>query len=729
MDKLNTSILNHKRTVIIVYAVLTVVSIFLAMAVPVNYNMIDYLPEEAPSTKSIDMMQKEFDEGLPNCNIYVPNISLIRAREMKDELLKMSEVSGVVWLDMLVDITVPLEMADSRTVETFYKDGGARYIATVDSENMSEALENIRTVAGGEAAISGQVIDLAFAQNATGSEMVKVVALLLPLILIILVFATRSWIDPLLVLITIGVGVLLNMGSNIIFKNISFITQAVGAVLQMAVSIDYAVFLLHRFNQYTDEGMTPFAAMKLAMRTSVVSIQASAMTTLLGFLALIFMRFRIGPDMGIVLAKGIIFSFLTVMTLLPALILASYRLGDRLRHRNLMPSFAGISKGIIKVRWLVIIIVLIFIPVTYLGQLNNDFIYGINDEFDPASRYAFDRQLIRDKFGEEQQWALLVPRGQPGSERVLMDQLDKLPGITSVTGYARLPGSALPQEFVPADQVEQLLSPNYSRIIITAAVPAESERSFELVETVRERAEALYPEGVHLAGESVSLVDMRDTIHKDNSIVNGLAILAVGLVILLTFRSLSIPLVLLLTIETAIWFNLSIPYFFGTKLSYLGYLIISTVQLGATVDYAILYTQLYLEERQLKTPRQAAKDALTNTLPAILPPAMILMLTGYMLSWISTLSMVNELGLVLGRGAMLSFLMVVLFLPALIMILDKPIKALTLKSGWNRGANVTEESVVSTAELNKPIDKPSNESSNEPNEPNEPLQKYVNGNR
>ena len=655
---------------IIVYVVLAVLSIVLAMAVPVNYNLIDYLPEEAPSTKSIELMQSEFDEGLPNCNIYVPNISLIRARELKAELLELPEVSGVIWLDMLADITVPLEMADSKTVETFYKDGGARYIVTVDSENMAKSLDNIRAVAGEEAAISGQVIGLAFAQNATGSEMIKVVALLLPLILIILVFATRSWIDPLLVLITIGIGVFLNMGTNIVFKNISFITQAVGAVLQMAVSIDYAVFLLHRFNQYTDEGMTPFEAMKLAMRKSVVSIQASAMTTLLGFLALIFMRFRIGPDMGIVLAKGIVFSFLTVMTLLPALILASYRLGDRLRHRNLMPSFAGTSKGVIKVRWVVIIIVLVFIPVTYLGQLNNDFIYGVaDDNFDPTSRYGIDRKLIQDKFGEEQQWALLVPRGQPGTERVLMDQLDKLPGVTSVTGYARLPGSAMPQEFVPADQVEQLLSPNYSRIIMTAAVPAESAGSFELVETVRERAAALYPEGVHLAGESVSLVDMRDTIHKDNSIVNGLAILAVGLVILLTFRSLAIPLVLLLTIETAIWFNLSIPYFMGTKLSYLGYLVISTVQLGATVDYAILYTQLYLEERRLKAPRQAAKDALTNTLPAILPPAMILMLTGYMLSWISTLSMVNELGLVLGRGALLSFLMVVLFLPALMMIL------------------------------------------------------------
>lgn len=682
MKKVSSFIVNKRKYVFLVFLLAVAISIYLQFFVDVNADLSKYLPENASSTIGLDVMKREFKEELPNLRIYIENVSVIQAKNYKEKLLNEKEVKSILWIDDIYDIKKPISFANKEILDNYYKDGNALFQLVVNSENPQEYIKKLRDYFSHNIAFEGQFVDLAQSQSSVSSEIIMIVIIIVPLGLLILMFATHSWIEPFLLLVAIGVAVILNMGTNIIIGEVSFITQAVMAVLQLAVSMDYAIFLLDRFNQNRKDGYEIEEAMEMAIVKSSTAIISSAMTTILGFLSLIFMQFRLGSDLGIVLAKGVVFSLISVLFFLPVIIILSSNWIEKTTHRSFLPSFKRIGKIVYKIRYIVLLVILIAVPV-FLAQKNNDFIYGMG-EYPKGSIQDIERNLINDKFGSNIQMALLVPKADLASEVSLHKDLRKIKRISSIMSYIENIGAVVPDSILDKTIISGFLSENYSRIILNVDSKKEGEEAFKTVERIRAIANKYYGDKYHLIGESVINLDMKDTIQRDNLIVNGLAIFSVGFVILLAFKSITIPLILLLTIEISIWINLSIPYFSSISLTYIGYLVISTVQLGATVDYAILFTQEYLDNRKFKDKKSSIMDTVRNGLRSILPPAAILVAAGYILKYISSLRVVSELGEILGRGAALSFTMVVFLLPSLLYFLDPIIEKTSLKVNFKK---------------------------------------------
>jgi len=467
------------------------------------------------------------------------------------------------------------------------------------------------------------------------------------------------------------------MGTNIIFGEISFITQTVSPVLQLAVSLDYAIFLLHSFNDYRLTHK-PQEAIILAMKQALPTVAASAATTVIGFTALIFMRFGIGADLGLNLVKGILLSFISVMVFLPVVTLLSYRVIDKTRHRNFMPSFKKSGSWLMKVRIPFLILALVVVLPSFLAQSNTQFLYGVGS-VTSASRVGKDTLYIEEKFGKENVLVLLVSKENVGKESELSDSLSQIPNVTSVVSFATAVGAEIPLEFVPKEVGEQFYSENYTRIILYTDIAEEGTDTFNTVQNVLDTA-ALHYDTYYLAGQSATLYDMKNVVSVDTGLINLVAAIGIFIVLLLTFRSLSIPLFLLFSIETAIWINLSFPYFTGKPLSFIGYLIISTVQLGATVDYAILFTNAYLNNRRTLLKKDAMKITIGDNLVAIIISATILSTAGFTLAFTTSNPIISELGTLLGRGTLLSLIMVSCVLPALLVLFDKVIQKTTLKN-------------------------------------------------
>jgi predicted RND superfamily exporter protein len=474
--------------------------------------------------------------------------------------------------------------------------------------------------------------------------------------------------------------VIINMGTNAVFPTVSFLTNAVTPILQLAVSLDYAIFLLHSFGAHRKNGGSVEDAMRAAIKESFSTVAASASTTLFGFMALLFMEFRLGADLGLSLAKGIIFSFVSVMVFLPAFTLTVYKVIDKTRHRELMPTFSNVHNFI---RWLtvpaIIIVALVIVP-CFLGQSSTGFAYGYQAA--AKSMRGTDADITDEVFGRTTTMVLLVPKGDPVREEQLGDELKTLPYVKSVVSYAESAGTGIPSEFLDKEIREQFYSENYARIIVYTNTPSEGEAAFATVENISATAKSYYPTGVYSAGQSANLYDIKTVVQQDNRVTNLIAIVAIFAVLLLTFRSGILPFLLLLTIEAAIWINLAIPYFTGTSINYIGYLVLNTVQLGATVDYAILLTVTYMRLRKTTDKKAAMHSALGSSFRSILVSAVTLSAAGFTLAGTTTNPLIADIGILLGRGTLLSMTLVLVFLPGLLAIFDGVIGKATYKAGF-----------------------------------------------
>ncbi len=680
LDRFTSAIVRHKKAMIVVFVAVAAVCALLTVFVRVNYNMVDYLPPNAQSTAALKLMTAEFSQPMPNTSVMITNVTIPQAVEYKQKLSEIDGVAEVLWLDDVMDIKTPLAMGDADTIKQFYKDGNALYSVTIAKGVEKETTEAIRSMIGEGNALAGEAPDIEFMQQATGTEVLNAMAILLPAILIILVLATTSWIEPLLYLAAIGISILINMGTNSFLGQVSFMTNSVAPILQLACSLDFAIFLLHSFSINRTKYVSVEEAMRQAIKESIPSVGASAATVLCGFLALVFMDFRIGADLGLALAKGILFSFISVMVFLPALTLCVYRLMDKTRHRPLMPRFKNVNKVLSKFFIPALVLVAVLIVPCFLGQSQADFTYGMQAA--PESRSGQESAAIRDTFGRSSIMVLLVPRGDAVKEEALCRDVGKLEHVTGVVSYATKVGAAVPAGFLDKAVVEQFYSQKYTRVVIYADTPQEGSLAFETVENIQNTAKAYYGDAVHTVGQSVNLYDMKDVVHKDGILTNILAVIAIFAVLLLTFRSATLPILLLVTIEAAIWINLAIPYFSGTPLNYVGYLLINTVQLGSSVDYAILLTVHYMRNRRLLPKKEAIHVSLGETFKPILISATTLAAAGFTLYITSSNPVISVLGLLLGRGTLISMLMVVCFLPALLTLFDKVIGKTTYKSGF-----------------------------------------------
>ena len=681
MERLVNGILKYKKSILVFFILATVISLFTSSMVNINYNIMDYLPEEAPSTKALDVMNEEYDKGAANVRVVLKDVSIVDALKYKEKIKKVDGVDDIQWLDDVVNIKEPLELQNQDTIESWYKNNEALFSITVNEDKEELAIDEIGEIIGENGMISGSAVNIVFAQETTEKELIKMMVILIPIILIILFLTTSSWFEPVLFLSTIGIAIIINSGTNLILGEISFVTKAAGSILQLAVSMDYSIFLLHRFSEFRNEGLAVKEAMKEAILKSVSSILSSGLTTVVGFAALIVMKFKIGPDMGFVMLKAICLSLISVLVLLPVLALYCYKLIDKTQHKSFMPKFNKFAKVSYKFRHISIILFLLLLIPCFLAQQNNSFSYGASEIYsDESTKIGHDTAAINKEFGKTNPLVLMVPKGDLVSERALCDELENIDKITSITSYAETVGITIPTEYVPDDTLSQLISDNYSRFIIVANVKVEGDETFALIDEIRNLAYKYYDDSYYFLGESVNTLDLKETIEDDNKKVNAISIIAIMIILLLTFKSLSLPIILVLVIEFSIWSNLTFNYFIGNDVFYIAYLIISSIQLGATIDYAILFTNRYIENRETMNKKEATQATISTTTVSILTSASILATAGIILGEISTNSIIAQLGILGGRGAILSLILVLFVLPALLMLLDKLIAKTTKKN-------------------------------------------------
>lgn len=671
MRKFYSIVVRKRKTVICFFLILSVISFFMKSMVSVDYDINDYLPDDSPSTIAIDVLGQEFEGGIPNARVMVSDVTIPQALDYKEKLEAIDGVSAVTWLDDSVDIITPLDNLDPKVVETYYKDNTALFTVTIEEDKRIEAVAGIEDLVGEDNAIAGSAVATADATTNTVSEIQTITVIAVLFVLIVLLVTTNYWLEPLVILIGLGVAIIINDGTNLMFGEISFVTNAAGSVLQLAVSLDYSVFLIHRFEECRLENSDPQSAMIDALCKSTSSILSSGLTTVIGFLALVLMRFKIGPDLGLALAKGVAISLIVVFVFMPAFILSVYKLLDKSKHKQLLPSFHGFGKFVRKISIpMVCIFLVIFIP-SYLASNANNYYFGSSHIFGEGTRLGDDTAAIESVFGKSDTYVLMVPAGDTATEKELSNELHTLPQVSDIISYVDLAGAEVPLEYLDEKTISQLISEDYSRMVISVNADYEGQETFDLVQKIRDIASEYYPDEYYLAGEGVSTYDLMNTVMDDMLKVNMLAIGAVFLVLLVSLHSISLPVILVLSIETAIWLNLSVPYFMDTTIFYIAYLIISSIQLGATVDYAILMTDRYKENRQRFDKKQAVVETISDVTVSILTSGSVLTVVGLLMGYISTNQLLAQLGLFIGRGAIFSLAIVLFVLPGLLYLFDR----------------------------------------------------------
>ncbi|MGN1350503.1 MAG: RND family transporter [Anaerovoracaceae bacterium] len=690
MRKFYTLVVRHRKAILILFFAAAFLCVFMRNLVAVNYDMTDYLPEDSPSTIALDLMEQEFDSGIPNARVMIQNVSVTEALEYKDRLLDCPGVCDVLWLDDSVSIYQPLAVMDQDLLDTYYTDRCALFTVTIDENQRVETVQRIRSIIGEENAMDGDAVSTALATTSTVEQIPKIAIAAVLFTMLVLFVTTSSWFEPIVIMTGLGVAVIINAGTNLIFGEISFVTNAAGSILQLAVSLDYSVFLIHRFEECRDERSDPEEAMIEALCRSTMSILSSGVTTVIGFLALAFMRFQIGPDLGFALAKGIALSLITVFVFMPALILTSAKPVGKTRHRSFVPGFEKTGRLISRAMIPMVCVFSILIIPCYLASNSNAFYYGSSKIFGEETQLGQDRSRIESVFGKNNTYALMLPKDSPARERALSDALHELPQIRNILSYTDTVGSEIPPEYLDADTLSQLQSDTYTRMILTVEADYEGQETFALVKEIRETAERSYPGSYYLAGEGVSTYDLMDSITADMLKVNLIAIASVVAVLLISMKSVLLPLILALSIETAIWINLSVPYFCGSVIFYISYLIISSIQLGATVDYAILLTDRYMENRRSMGKRESVIQTISAVTVSILTSGILLTVVGFLLGYISTHGVLSQLGIFLGRGALLSMIIVLFVLPGLLFLCDGLIQRTTKGTDWYQPASSKE---------------------------------------
>ena len=671
MRKFYNWVVNHRKLVIAVYAVLFIICAVCKTQISVDYDMNDYLPESSASTVALNLMDKEFDGDVPNARVMVKDVTIPEALEYKEKISNVEGVTDVTWLDDAVSVDVPLETQDIDTIENYYKGGNALFSVTIEKEKRVDAVSNIRKIIGDDNAMTGSAVSTAAATTSTVSEIGKISVIAVLFVILVLILTTDSWFESVVVMIGLGVALIINAGSNLIFGEISFVTNAAGMILQLAVSMDYSVFLIHRFTECRKQNSDPKEAMVDALTMSTSSILSSGLTTVIGFLALCLMRFLIGPDLGRALAKGIAISLITVFTFMPCLILSTYKWLDKLEHRPFVPSFNGFGRVVQKVTVPVLIIFVLAIVPSFLASNANSFYYGASHIFNEKTQTGADTAQIEDIFGKSDTYVLMLPKDDKVQQKALSDALHEIPQVTGIISYVDTVGMEIPESYLDEETYSKLCSDRYTRMVLSVEADYEGDETFDLVETIRDTAEEYYPGEWYLAGEGVSTYDLMDTVTQDMMKVNLVAIGAVFLVLLLTMRSIVLPVILVLAIETAIWINLSIPYFSGQPLFYIAYLIISSIQLGATVDYAILLTERYKEYRETCGKKEAVSNTFSAVTVSILTSGSVLTVVGFLLGYISSHGLLSQLGFLIGKGTVCSLIIVLFALPGMLYLFDR----------------------------------------------------------
>ena len=657
-------------------------TIFCAVCYPfvgVNYDLSKYLPDFAPTKQALDVMEQEF--GYPGmARIMVKDVTLPEARTIRQRISRVDGVDLVVGPDLAANVYSTDAFIKNSLTDRFYKDGNAVYqIIFEDGDSDAsthKAINEIYGIVGKDrGCFAGSAVSSKERQESITREIAMAIGMAVVIIWLILTLTTTSWFEPFLFILVMAVAIVLNMGSNIMFGRISFFTFSTAAILQLAVSMDYSIFLLHTYTAIKQSGVDSRPAMEAAIEKSCSSILASGATTIVGFLVIALMKFTIGRDVGFVLTKGIVCSLVTVLFLMPTLILRFDKKIEKTAHRSFLPPLDGLGKLMYRIRIPVLAAAAFCAVPCYFGQSMNYFYYG-DDALGsgPGTRVYEDSRAIEDVFGKSNVIIAMVPNGNVIKERRLTDELEDQEFIDYALSMAGTLPQGIPESFLPESVTKQLRTDSYARILISMENREESSYSFQCSEKLTEIVKKYYPEDSYVIGMTPTTMDIRDILTDDCNRVSIISLAGVALVVMLTFHSVMVPVLVIIPIEVAIYLNMTIPYIIGDSMVYIGYIIVSCLQLGATIDYSILMTNNYMEFRETMGSRDAAVTAIAKSAISILTSGGILTVVGYLLYFTSSIQAISQVGRLVGRGALLSMILVLSLLPALLAAFDKPIR-------------------------------------------------------
>lgn len=675
----------HKIFIIVLAVLLLIPAGIGYVSTRINYDVLSYLPKSLETVNGQDVMVDEFGMGAFSM-VIVEGMENKDVAELETKLEQVEHVEKVIWYDDMADISLPVEMIPSKLRDNLFSGDATMMIAlfddTTSADSTMEAVTQMREITGKQAFISGMSGVVTDIKNLALAEMPIYIAVAAILSLLVLLFTMDSLVTPLIFLTGIGTAIIYNLGSNIIFGEISYITQALTAILQLGVTMDYSIFLLESYeaNKQRFEG-DKNRAMAHAISNTFKSVTSSSITTIAGFAALCFMTFKLGMDLGLVMAKGVVIGVIVCLTFLPAMILCLDKAIEKTSHKNLIPSLDGVSKRIVKLWPVAIALFLVLLGPSIYGNSNYEIYYNIDSGLPQDLDSAVANEKMNDTFNMNNMHVLLVKQGLSSKDKNNMQQeIDNVDGIKWVLGMDTFVGANFPIDMVPDTYREMLQSDNYELQFVCSdyksATPEVNNQIAKINDIVKK-----YSQDSMVIGEAPLMKDLQDVTDIDLASVNYISIAAIFLIIMLTFKSLSIPVILVSVIEFAIFLNMSVPYYTGESLPFVASIVIGTIQLGATVDYAILMTSRYHKERVVNnmSKKEAILIAHSTSIKSIIISGLCLFAATFGVTVSSNIDMIKAICTLLSRGAAISTIVVILILPAMLTVFDKVI----CKTTWD----------------------------------------------
>lgn len=670
-------ITRHKALVLISAFILMIPAAIGYVSTRINYDVLSYLPQSLETVSGQDTMVDEFGMGAFSM-IIVEDMEKKDVAELKDKLKKVEHVSDVLWYDDAMDITVPMEKFSGKVKKALFQDNATMMIAlfddTTSADTTMEAITRMREIVKKQAFISGMSGVVTDIKDLAMAEMPVYVTVAAVLALIVLLLTMDSLVTPFIFLLGIGLAILYNMGSNVMFGEISYITQALTAILQLGVTMDYSIFLLESYeaNKERYEG-DKNRAMAHAISNTFKSVTSSSVTTIAGFAALCFMTFKLGMDLGLVMAKGVIVGVIVCLTVLPALILCFDKAIEKTSHKNLIPNLDGVSKHIVKAWPAAIIIFVVLVGPAFYGNSHYEIYYDIAGALPQSLDSAVANKKLEKKFDMNNMHILLMKRGMTTKDKnKMLGEMEDVDGVKWVLSMDTVKGSMVPDKFIPDKLKSNLQSDRYEIAFVCSEYKTATDKVNAQVAAMN-RIIKKYSKESMVIGEAPLTKDLQDVTDIDLASVNYVSIIAIFLIIMFTFKSLLIPVLLVTIIEFAIFLNMSVPYYTGESLPFVASIVIGTIQLGATVDYAILMTSRYHKERVIrrKSKKEAVSIAHKTSIKSIIISGMCLFASTFGVTVSSSIDMIKSICTLLSRGAIISTVVVILMLPAMLTVFDK----------------------------------------------------------
>ncbi len=677
-------IVKYRKLILLLAGLLILPAILGYFNTRVNYDMLNYLPSDMDTVVGQQAMLDEFGKGAFSM-IITEGLDAESEAKLEETIRGVEHVDSVIGFGSLTEAGLPAELLPEQVYQTF-QHGDEMLVAvffdsTTSADETISAIEEIRSIVEGKAYVSGMSAFIADLRNLSSNEELMYIAIAVVLAIVVMLFLLDNWLIPFIFMASIGVMIVYNLGTNVLLGEISYITKALSAILQLAVTMDYSIFLWHSYREHLDTERHPGAAMELAIKDTLGSVFGSSATTVAGFIALCFMSFTLGVDLGIVMAKGVVLGVIGSVTVLPAMILTCDRTLHKFNHKPLLPNFEKLSRGIVKYYPVCLIGFVAIIPPFLYGyqQTNNNVYYTLSDSLPQDMDFAVAGQKLDEDFGLSNVHMILSSAELEQSDVVEMsNEIRNVPGIKSVLNLESVLGDQIPAEAAPSELEAALKSDQHEMTLAVSEYRTASDEMTAQIDQINQIIKKYDAEAL-LVGESSLTEDMIKVTSTDFQTVNTISIVAIFVIIMIVTKSISLPVILIAVIESAIFVNLGLSYYLGERLSFIAPICISTIQLGATVDYAILMTTRYNRERlEGHGKKEAAIIALKTSIPSIIVSGAVLFAATIGVAVYSRADMISSLTMLMARGAVISIFAVPVFLPPLLILADPLIIRTTL---------------------------------------------------